>query len=258
MPQQQERVLSGWAVAQASTASAQKPGVLLSSGSSSEDLFEFSFETLRANVFRTRFTSKSHPLPPHPSARPMEAELNGVKFSVSLPSDTAKEIAIGDVLVKLDWTESSPILSVAYAESKDVPILQDLPFRGYVVDGPGVAHYTRYNRGTLHVGLGEKAAPMDLSGRKFEISATDSFGYDVYHTDPLYKNIPLLINATPGGCVATFSTSHTRGLYCIGSEMDGMWGRYKVFRQDYGGLEEYTIVGRTLKDIRLSWNLPSK
>lgn len=138
---------------------------------------------------------------------------------------------------------------MAYAESKFVPILQDLPFRSYVVDGSGAAHYTRYKHGTLHVGLREKAAPMDLSGRKLEISATDSFGYDVYRTDPLYKNFPLLINATSSGCVATFSSSNTRGLYSIGSEMDGMWGRYKVFRQDYGGLEEYTIVGRILKDI---------
>ncbi|KAH8673189.1 glycosyl hydrolases family 31-domain-containing protein [Ilyonectria robusta] len=99
------------------------------------------------------------------------------------------------------------------------------------------------------MGLGEKAAPMDLSGRRFQLSATDSFGYDVHRTDPLYKNIPLLINATPQGCVAMFSTSHTRGEYSIGSEMDGMWGFYKVYRQDYGGLEEYIITGKTLKDI---------
>jgi alpha-glucosidase (family GH31 glycosyl hydrolase) len=90
---------------------------------------------------------------------------------------------------------------------------------------------------------------MDLSGRRFELSCIDSFGYDVYKTDPLYKNIPLLINATPQGCVAMFSTSHSRGSYSVGSEMDGMWGFYKVYRQDYGGLEEYIIVGDTLKDI---------
>jgi alpha-glucosidase (family GH31 glycosyl hydrolase) len=90
---------------------------------------------------------------------------------------------------------------------------------------------------------------MDLSGRRFELSCTDSFGYDVYKTDPLYKNIPLLINATPHGCVAMFSTSHSRGSYSVGSEMDGMWGFYKVYRQDYGGLEEYIIVGKTLEDI---------
>jgi alpha-glucosidase (family GH31 glycosyl hydrolase) len=129
------------------------------------------------------------------------------------------------------------------------PLHEDLPHRSYTVNGEGVAHYSRYHRNTLYVGLGEKAAPMNLAGRRFELSATDSFGYDVYRTDPLYKNIPLLINATPQGCVATFSTTHSRGHYSVGCEMDGMWGFYNVYRQDYGGLDEYVIVGKTLADI---------
>ncbi|KAK3185737.1 hypothetical protein K4F52_005602 [Lecanicillium sp. MT-2017a] len=244
MPQQQERILSSWA------ASPQTAGEDASIQlKSADEPFEFSFETLRSNVFRTRFDSKSHPVPPHPSAPPMERKLDGVNVSVSEPSKTVKKIEVGDVVAHIDWTESSPLVSIAFKETQDAPILQDVPNRGYAVDGLGIAHYTRYNRHTLHVGLGEKAAPMDLSGRRFEMSATDSFGYDVYRTEPLYKNIPLLINATPTGCIATFATSHGRGMYSIGSEMDGMWGRYKVYRQDFGGLEEYTIVGRTLKDI---------
>tara|TARA_R110002003_G_scaffold40_3_gene2581 strand:- start:6588 stop:8864 length:2277 start_codon:yes stop_codon:yes gene_type:complete len=129
------------------------------------------------------------------------------------------------------------------------PIHSDLPHRSYAIDGTGIAHYTRYNHGTLHLGLGEKPAPMDLSNRHFVLSATDCFGYDVYRTDPMYKHIPLLINATPEGCVGIFSTSHARGFYSVGSEMDGMWGRFKVYRQEYGGLEEYLIVGKTLKEV---------
>ena len=113
--------------------------------------------------------------------------------------------------------------------------------------------YTHYNRTALRVGLGEKAAPMDLSNRHFILSATDCFGYDVHHTDPLYKHIPLLVNATPDYAVATFSTSHSRGTYSVGSEIDGMWGRYKVYRQDYGGLEEYLIVGRSMQDVLRSY-----
>lgn len=31
--------------------------------------------------------------------------------------------------------------------------------------------------------------------------------------------------------------------------MDGMWGKYKIYRQDYGGLEEYLMIGKTLQDI---------
>ena len=35
----------------------------------------------------------------------------------------------------------------------------------------------------------------------------------------------------------------------MGSEMDGLWGHFKVYRQEHGGLEEYLIVGRTLKEV---------
>lgn len=241
MPQQ-ERVPSSWVEASSS-------GELLQLDSAKPQLpFQFTFDVLRPNVFRTTFTSKSHPLPPHPSVPLPEKQVEAAGINVSSTS-TTKEIKVGPITAIVDWTESAPLVSVSLDGNQNGPLHQDLPHRSYVVDGEGIAHYSRYNRDTLYVGLGEKAAPMNLAGRKFELSATDSFGYDIYRTDPLYKHIPLLISATPNGCLATFSTSHSRGSYSIGAEMDGMWGRYKVYRQDYGGLEEYIIVGKTLRDI---------
>ncbi|KAH6611638.1 neutral alpha-glucosidase ab [Trichoderma cornu-damae] len=242
MPQQ-ERVPSAWAE---NTPNSDK--LLQLDCTDSQLPFQFTLDALRPNVFRTTFTSKTHPLPPHPSVPLPQKQVNPATINVSSTS-TQKEIKIGPITATIDWTESSPLVSVFLEGSKNGPLHEDLPNRSYVADGEGIAHYSRYNRDTLYVGLGEKAAPMNLAGRKFELSATDSFGYDIYRTDPLYKNIPLLINATPSGCVALFSTSHSRGSYSIGAEMDGMWGRYKVYRQDYGGLEEYIIVGKTLKDI---------
>lgn len=242
MPQQ-ERVPSTWVESTAGS------GKLLQLDSADTQLpFQFTLDALRHNVFRTTFTSKTHPLPPHPSVLLPEKQVDAATVKASSTS-TKKEIKIGPITAAIDWTESSPLLSISLEGHENGPLHEDLPNRSYVVDGEGIAHYSRYNRDTLYVGLGEKAAPMNLAGRKFELSATDSFGYDIYRTDPLYKNIPLLINATPNGCVALFSTSHARGSYSIGAEMDGMWGRYKVYRQDYGGLEEYIIVGKTLKDI---------
>ncbi|KAK8066413.1 Neutral alpha-glucosidase C [Apiospora hydei] len=129
----------------------------------------------------------------------------------------------------------------------------DLHFRSYAVDATGIAHYSVYKKDTLHVGLGEKAAPMDLSGRGFIVSASDTFGYDAYRTDPLYKHIPLLINVTPSGCIGMFSTSHARGTWSVGSEIDGMWGHFKVYRQAHGGLEEYLIVGSTVAEVVRSY-----
>ncbi|KHN98374.1 neutral alpha-glucosidase ab precursor [Metarhizium album ARSEF 1941] len=240
-----ERVPSLWKNVSASSTA---PGVRLES-TSHELPFAFGFELIGSNVFRTTFSSESHPLPPHPSVVIPTSGQQALRAGTSVGSGgKSKEIRTGEVVASVDWSRSSPLVSISYVDS-DEPLHTDLPDRSYVVDGDGIAHYSRYKRGTLHVGLGEKAAPMNLSGRRFELSATDSFGYDVYRTDPLYKHIPLLINATPAGCVGLFSTSHGRGEYSVGAEMDGMWGRYKVYRQDYGGLEEVVIVGKTLKDV---------
>ncbi|TAQ88459.1 hypothetical protein B7494_g3240 [Chlorociboria aeruginascens] len=208
--------------------------------------FRFTFEPIRPGLFRTTFSSKTHPLPPHPSAPRPAVDLGGLH--VRCESTTSqKKIVVGDITATIDWT-GCPLVSLSL-HGQEKSIHADLPFRSYVMDSTGISHYTKYKRGTLHVGLGEKAAPMNLSNRHFILSATDSFGYDIYRTDPLYKNIPLLINATPEGCVAMFSTSHTRGTYSIGSEMDGAWGHYKVYRQDFGGLEEYLLIGKTIQDI---------
>lgn len=208
-------------------------------------IFSFSFEALRPGLFRTTFSSKTHPLPPHPSTPKPTASFE-VKPTVKT-SESSQTIIAADVIATVDW--SGPPMVSLQLEGQKNPIHKDLEFRSYAVDATGIAHYTRYKRNTLHIGLGEKAAPMNLSNRGFTLSATDCFGYDIYRTDPLYKHIPLLINATPEGCVGIFSTSHSRGTYNVGSEIDGLWGHFKVYRQDYGGLEEYLMVGKTIQDV---------
>ncbi|KAF2637591.1 neutral alpha-glucosidase ab precursor [Massarina eburnea CBS 473.64] len=209
--------------------------------------FDFTFEALRPGTFRTTFTTPQHRLPPHRAAPILSKTLKDAELELS-ETPTSKTIETGGAKAIVDWTSGPPLVSVALP-GQDVPIHYDLPHRSYVTDGTGIAHYTHHNRDTLHVGLGEKPAPMDLSNRQFVLSATDCFGYDVYRTDPMYKHIPLLINATADGCVGIFSTSHARGFYSVGAEMDGLWGWFKVYRQEYGGLEEYIVVGRTISDV---------
>lgn len=87
-----------------------------------------------------------------------------------------------------------------------------------------------YYKETLHVVLVEKCAPVGLSGRKFLISVADTFCYDTYCADPLYKYILLLINFKKDGCVAAFSASHARASWSIGAEMGGMWGPFNIYR----------------------------
>lgn len=209
-----------------------------------KDSVDLTFEGIKPGLFRTTFSSPNHPLPPYPSAaRP---SVSSSSFQTEQVTSTSTTFQCGDTVAKVDWS-GAPVFSVGFVGQASLH--SDLDFRGYALDGPGIAHYTQYDRHSLHIGLGEKAAPMDLSGRHFTLSATDCFGYDVHRTDPMYKHIPLLVKATSQGVVATFSTSHARGYYSIGSEMDGMWGRFKVYRQDHGGLEEYIMIGRTLQEV---------
>ncbi|KAK9418079.1 putative Family 31 glycosyl hydrolase [Seiridium unicorne] len=213
---------------------------------------KWTFEAVGPNVFRTTFTTPDHPLPPFPSTR--RPDLNSRKLNVEAKSNQdGKSRTIRSDMAKavVDWA-GPPVVSL-FLDGAEKPIHRDLAFRSYAIDDTGIAHYTTWKKDTLHVGLGEKAAPMDLSGRGFLVTASDTFGYDAYRTDPLYKHIPWLINATPEGCVGIFSTSHSRGSWSIGSEIDGLWGHYKVYRQAHGGLEEYIIVGRTVAEVVQSY-----
>ncbi|WQF85263.1 Putative glycoside hydrolase family 31, galactose mutarotase-like domain superfamily [Colletotrichum destructivum] len=248
---QSEKIPSKYAPQEAKGA-ASTASIELQSSDGQTEPFTFTFEVVRPTVFRTTVTSKSRPIPPFPSAHkpvtdsaPTDVEVKTSENTQSFTTSAAKAV--------VEWS-NTPIVSL-YAGHDDSgkPIHADLPFRSYAADGPGIAHYSVYKKGTLHVGLGEKAAPMDLSGRGFLISASDTFGYDAYRTDPLYKHIPLLINVTREGAVGIFSTAHSRSTWSIGSELDGMWGAYKVHRQSHGGLEEYLIVGSTVADVVRSY-----
>ena len=140
------------------------------------------------------------------------AEFGGVSRDKSTATKSSFfSIASDLATASVKWDHGPPVLSITLNDETESIIHTDLPHRSYVFDGQGIAHYSRYFPTALHVGLGEKAAPMDLSNRHFVLSATDCFGYDAHHTDPMYKHIPLLMTATAEYAVATFSTSHSRG-----------------------------------------------
>ncbi|KAF6824492.1 neutral alpha-glucosidase ab precursor [Colletotrichum plurivorum] len=246
---QNERTPTKYAPQEATGAALAPASLQLQSSDKEIEPFTFTFEVVRPNVFRTTVSSASRPLPPFPSAHRPSLDASPKDVESATPSDSSRSFTTSAAKANIDWS-NAPILSLHLGkDGAGKPLHQDLPFRSYSADGPGIAHYTAYKKGTLHVGLGEKAAPMDLSGRGFAITASDTFGYDAYRTDPLYKHIPLLINITPEGVVGIFSTAHSRSTWSIGSELDGMWGAYKVHRQSHGGLEEYIILGATVADV---------
>lgn len=240
MPQHEE-VPNSWARA---TSTTKASNTVALETESTLGTANFTFEALRPGIFRTRFWSKFHPLPPYPSC---EELASAPTSSFNATSKTTSQLNANDVEATVDFS-GAPVVSLRFHD-QPAPLHSDLPDRSYVLDGDGVTHYMRHDRQALHVGLGEKAAPMDLTARPFILSATDCFGYEAYRTDPMYKHIPLLIKATPDGVVGIFSTSHARGTWSVGSEIDGLWGHFKAYRQEYGGLEEYVMVGRTLPEV---------
>ena len=220
----------------------------------------FTLSVLGANLFRITFTSPAHPLPPYPSLRrpPFPGqETHTVSISqdggpseplpteaIFQPISAAKDSA---TTATLTWTHT-PTLTLTLPNTT-IPLHADLPHRSYTLDMTGTCHYSCLASSAMHVGLGEKAAPLDLTGRSFVISAADTFCYDSHLTDPLYKHIPFLLTLDKTGCVGILSSSHARSVWNLGSEMDGLWGEYKVHRQSHGGLELYFLAGGTAHEV---------
>ncbi|KAF2222383.1 hypothetical protein BDZ85DRAFT_282453 [Elsinoe ampelina] len=148
---------------------------------------------------------------------------SGSTWAPGLGDGDKKNFETGGITTSVDWT-GAPIVTLGWVGSEEL-LHSDLPYQSYLVDGSGIAHYTRHDREALHVGLGEVAAPMDLTARSFKIDATDCFGYEPNKTSTRYEHMP-----------SWSKRFHKAGFY-------------KVYRQDYGGLDEYLIVGKTMKDF---------
>ncbi|KAK0657961.1 glycosyl hydrolases family 31-domain-containing protein [Cercophora newfieldiana] len=137
------------------------------------------------------------------------------------------------------------------------PVLRDLQARSYALTEFGVIRHWMLDRSRLHLGLGEKAAPIDLTGRSFTMHATDAALYDAYRTDPLYKHTPFLIStpkATDGKemglTYGIFHATNSVATWDVGGEIDypsGGWS--KKFVQHWGGLEEWVMVGRGVEGV---------
>ena len=65
-------------------------------------------------------------------------------------------------------------------------------------------HFMAREHDERHYGLGDKAGPIDHTGRRFRIDAVDPCGYDAELSDPLYKMIPFLIVDGPHGAHGIF------------------------------------------------------
>ncbi|KAM7190838.1 glycoside hydrolase family 31 protein [Rhypophila sp. PSN 637] len=137
------------------------------------------------------------------------------------------------------------------------PIIRDLGARPYALTEHGIIRHWRLDRSRVHLGLGEKAAPIDLTGRRFIMHAADSAFYDAYKTDPLYKHTPFLISTPPpnqsgsqGSTYAIFHPTNSVATWDVGASIDyPSGGLSKQYIQDWGGLEEWVMIGNGVQGV---------
>lgn len=143
-----------------------------------------------------------------------------------------------------------------------VQVAEDLPFRAYAFDRKcsGVYHYMKKPAPNAQANVskvehyygGERASPLDLSGRRFRMDAVDALGYDPELSDPLYKVTPFHLTVVQDPIQSTVSSygiyyDHlSSGVMDFGCEIDAFYGPYKYFyASETNMLDYYFIAGDT-------------
>ncbi len=129
----------------------------------------------------------------------------------------------------------------------------DLSGRAYAYDraGRAVMHYLERRPDEHYYGCGESAGPLDKHGRRLRLAAVDALGYDAARTDPLYKHWPFYITYVPEQQIAygLFYDNLAEGVFDLGQEINGIWGRYRYYRAEDGDLDYYLIFGPTIAEV---------
>ena len=224
------------------------------------------------HVYRVLLTGPDRPRPPHDNIvmgffwrrfKLIDLDQASCRATFAFPQpkapnelDGAHDKRRGFVL---NWRES--IILDVWEEGEDVSsqpvrLLGDLPGRSYALSEHGFVRHWWMERENIHVGLGEKAGPVNLTGRSFHIHGTDAAGYDAFEGDPLYKHTPFLISApkavegtTLPSTYAIYHPTNSVSTWDIGRSHDDPWGYYKKFTQDWGGLEEWVMFGKGTREV---------
>ncbi|OCF57943.1 glicosidase [Kwoniella mangroviensis CBS 10435] len=219
------------------------------------------------NVYRVLLTGPDRPRPPHDNVilpyNPHSFKLTALeeyKATFDFPSQSGPDELDGSNrkrILEISWKEHITLVSYEYIDNEKRKLLGDLNNRSYALTEKGVMRHWWIEVDNLHLGLGEKAAPLDLSNRSFTMHGSDSANYDAYNTDPLYKHTPYLISTPKAkegyedvqSTYAIYHPTNSSGVWDIHSLHDDPWGQFKTYTQDYGGLEEYVLVGKGVKEV---------
>ncbi len=151
----------------------------------------------------------------------------------------------------------SPFGIAWYRVGEDKPFLQDRTTQAYLVSPRtgALAHFMTRDYSERHYGLGDKAGPLDRTGRRFAIDAVDPCGFDAELSDPLYKMLPFFIVDGPAGAHGIYYDNLSTGSVDFGCTLDNYHGLFRSWKGDDGDLDYYVVAGPTVPDVvrRFSW-----
>lgn len=137
------------------------------------------------------------------------------------------------------------------------PFLRDRPTQAYFLSlkTGALAHSMARHADERHYGLGDKAGPLDRTGRRFAIDAVDPCGFDAELSDPLYKMLPFFIVDGPAGAHGLYYDNLAMGEVDLGCTLDNYHGLFRSYKADDGDLDYYVLAGPTVPDVtrRFSW-----
>lgn len=192
-----ERELSGFQLAPGTRSGTPSTSFKLVSGPNATFAdFEYSLTFPLANAVRVTLTGPDRPAPPHDN---VTLASDPLPFSVqSIDTNTCDAVISFPELphgardldgaqrkreVRINWADSILLSIWEEADSEWSRVCADLQSRSYALTEHGVMRHWWIERDNIHLGLGEKAAPLDLTGRSFRCDGSDSAAYDAYESE---------------------------------------------------------------------------
>lgn len=130
-------------------------------------------------------------------------------------------------------------------------LASDRPTSAYLLNahGDGVAHYQRRYKEESYYGLGEKAGPLQRTGKRYEMRNLDAMGYNAESTDPLYKHIPFTITRRPDVSFGMFYDNLSSCWLDLGNEIDNYHLPYRRWQAESGDVDYYLFLGPQVLDV---------
>lgn len=266
-----ERELTGWELAEPLFDRPITSICLVTSETSPRPGFKYTLCFPLSNAIRVLLVGPERPPHPHSNvvleAAPQRftaRQTGPCEVAIAFPTNSEADSDLDGSKrrreARLSWSDSVLLQVWEELDGSWVRLCADLPARSYALTEHGIMRHWLIERDNVHFGLGEKAAPLDLTGRSFSISGTDAACYDAFLGDPLYKHTPFLISAPrpkPGkptpSTYALYHASNSNGLWDLGRHHDDPWGYFKTYTQDHGGLDEWYLFGAGPKQVTRTW-----